>query len=59
MQGLSQVKLAARAGLSNSHVSRIESGQRRHPSPDVTRRLAIALGVPMAAILTNPEAVVS
>ncbi|WP_329426873.1 helix-turn-helix transcriptional regulator [Streptosporangium sp. NBC_01495] len=55
-QGFSQVKLASRAGLDNSYVSRIESGQRLHPAPDVTLRLAEALGVPMAALVADVEA---
>lgn len=47
--------LAKKAGLNHSYVSRLESGQRRYPAPRITKALADALGVPMAAILASPE----
>lgn len=53
--GDSQVVLATRAGLDHSYVSRLERGQRCYPAPRITKALADALGVPMAAILTSPE----
>jgi transcriptional regulator with XRE-family HTH domain len=53
-QGKSQVKLAALSGLDHSYLSRIESGQRCHPAPDVTLRIAKALDVEMAALLADP-----
>ncbi|MFI6477389.1 helix-turn-helix domain-containing protein [Nonomuraea sp. NPDC050663] len=56
-QGLSQVALARRAQLDNSYVCRLESGQRSRPAPIITRRLADALGVPVAAIIINPDSV--
>lgn len=54
-QGKSQVKLATQSDLDHSYVSRIESGQRCHPTPEITKRLAEALGVPMAALLAEPQ----
>ena len=56
-QGLSQVSLARKAGLDHSYLSRIERAQRCHPAPSVTKALAEALGVPMAAILADPQVV--
>lgn len=56
-QGFSQVSLAAAAGLDHSYLSRIERAQRCHPAPTVTKGLADALGVPMVAILADPQVV--
>src|SRR5918998_1192277 len=41
--GLTQEKLASRAGLSPDAVSRLERGQRKHPYPHTVRALADAL----------------
>ncbi len=49
--GLSVSALARRAGVSQPHLSNIESG-RRHASPAVARRLADALEVPLLALVT-------
>ena len=43
--GLSQTELSARADVPRTTVNRIETGTTQLPSPDVRRRLAIALGV--------------
>ena len=47
--GISQVSLAARARITPPFLSQIEHGQRQ-PSPEVLRRLATELGVPLDAI---------
>lgn len=47
--GISQVSLAARAGITPPFLSQIEHGARQ-PSPDVLRRLALGLGEPLDAI---------
>ena len=52
--GLSITALAALAGVSQPHLSNVESG-RRQASPAVVRRLAIALAVPVVALLTDPD----
>lgn len=54
-QGVSQVELAERSGLNHSYISRLERGQRCHPAPGITKKLAEALGVPMAGILAAPD----
>ena len=46
---LSQLELACEAGVSARHVSFLESGRAR-PSPDMIRRLAAALDVPLAGV---------
>src|SRR5918998_495104 len=43
--GLTQEKLASRAGLSSDAVSRLERGQRKHPYPHTVRALANALNL--------------
>lgn len=57
-QGKSQVTLAREAQLDHSYVSRLEAGQRCHPAPGVLKQLAEALGVPMTALLVDPEVLV-
>jgi len=52
--GLSITALAARAGVSQPHLSNLESG-RRQASPAMVRRLARALAVPVVALLGAPE----
>lgn len=44
-KGLSQRDLAEKAGVSNGEISRIESGERKNPSPNVLMALATILGV--------------
>lgn len=43
--GLSMIKLSERAGLSQTYVSRIESGSRPHPSERAVGALADALAL--------------
>jgi len=51
--GLSVSALAAVAGISQPHLSNIETGRRR-ASPEVALRLARALKVPLLALLSDP-----
>ena len=44
-RNLSQRQLAELAGISNTEVWRLETGERRKPSPDVLKALAPHLGV--------------
>lgn len=44
-KGLSQRELADKSGISNSEISRIESGERQLSSPAVLKSLAFALNV--------------
>jgi transcriptional regulator with XRE-family HTH domain len=50
-QDLTQEQLARRAGLSQPHISEIESGVRAHPTGVVIKKLARALGVPVGELL--------
>jgi transcriptional regulator with XRE-family HTH domain len=47
--GIPQHELAARAGISRSHMNKIEQGVEQ-PSPATVRKIADALGVPLEAI---------
>lgn len=42
---ISQRELADKSGISNAEISRIETGERQKPSPDILRKLAPHLGV--------------
>ncbi|HEX9061806.1 MAG TPA: helix-turn-helix transcriptional regulator [Clostridia bacterium] len=44
-KGMSQRQLAERAGISNTEVWRIESGERKNPSPPILKVLSPHLGV--------------
>ncbi len=48
-QGLTTTALAAKVGISGTHMSRIERNE-RFGSPDVRRRIAAALGVDIAEL---------
>lgn len=48
--GWKGTKFAHAAGISHPHLFNIESGKKK-PSPDVIRRIADTLGVPLAAIV--------
>jgi XRE family transcriptional regulator of biofilm formation len=50
-RGLSQATLAVLARISQAYLSRLEAGIQRNPSIAVLKRLAKALGVPVAALL--------
>jgi len=51
-RGLSKKELAQKAGISPMSVTYYEAGKRR-PSVEVTRRLALALGISMSDLLTT------
>ena len=51
--GLSVSALASQVGISQPHLSNIERGRRR-ASPEVSQRLAVALRVPLLALLADP-----
>ena len=51
---LTQAELAAKAGITQTHLSRIERGEIQ-PRPATIRRLAEALGVRPADLMPPPE----
>lgn len=53
-KGLSQERLAVDAGVDRTWVSQLERGN-GNTSIDVLDRLAAALGVPLAALLVEPD----
>jgi transcriptional regulator with XRE-family HTH domain len=50
-RGLSQAAFAQSARISQAYLSRLESGIQTNPSVAVLKRLAKALGVPVARLL--------
>lgn len=50
-KGLTQERLARRAGVTKFYISQLETGLRQNPSLPVLRRLAKALGVPVTELL--------
>lgn len=52
--GLNQAELASRLSMSQSSVSKIESGERRASVPDVYA-ICTALGVPFATVMSRIE----
>ncbi len=55
-QGLTSVKLAKKAGISQAHLSRIERGLVRNPSPDIVERIENALGTQLSShVDSNPD----
>lgn len=54
-QGWNQSKLAAAVGISGAYLNNIEAG-RRSGSPEVTKKIAENLRVPLAAVLAAPRA---
>ena len=50
-KGLTQEELAFKAKVTPGYVAQLELGIRKNPSLDVVRRLARALGVPLADLL--------
>ena len=49
--GLIREQLAKKAKVTTAYVSMIEAAKRKNPSPDVLRKLAKALGVPVTELL--------
>jgi transcriptional regulator with XRE-family HTH domain len=50
-RGMTQRTLAKRAQVTPGYIAQLETGLKRNPSLPVLRRLAKALGVPVAALL--------
>lgn len=50
MAGLSQAELARRSGLSQSHISELERGD-KEARPGTVKKLADALAVPLPALM--------
>lgn len=50
---ISQRELADKAGISNAEISRIETGDRLKPSPNVLRAIAPILGVPYEELMVK------
>jgi len=50
-KGLTQEQLAKRAKVSRGYLADLEAGHRKNPSVAALRRLAKALGVPVAELL--------
>lgn len=55
LAGYSQAELSRRSGVSQGHISGIESGDKA-ASPSMILKLADALGAPIAALITEPSA---
>ena len=49
-RGLTQVELAEKAGVSEVTVVRLERGRGKRPYPGTRRKIAAALGVPIADV---------
>lgn len=52
--GLSQAALGRAANVSQGHISQLEAGI-KEPRPEMVRRLASTLGVPVAALVVRSE----
>ena len=52
-KSISQRQLAELSGISNAEISRIETGERQKPSPDVLRKLAPHLEVPYESLMQS------
>ena len=50
-KGLSQAEVAKKAEVTDAYIAQLETGKRNNPSLDVLKRLARALGVPVAELL--------
>lgn len=50
--GLTQDELAAKSGLSQTQISKLESGEIRNPGMRTLRKLADALGVSLGAVIS-------
>ena len=58
LAGYSQAELARQSGVSQGHISEIESGDKK-ASPKTIKALAEALRVPMPALLSDPSQAVA
>jgi len=50
--GFSQAALGRAANVSQGHISQLEAGE-KEPRPEMVRRLAEALGIPIAALVVD------
>ena len=50
-KGLSQKALAEQVGVTDAYITMLESGKRKNPSLDILKKIAKALGVPVAELL--------
>jgi len=50
-KGWTQMRLAARAKVTQTYIAKLESGDKKNPSIAVLQRLAKALGVPVTELL--------
>ena len=50
-KGLSQLDLAKRAKVSQGYLSDLEAGEKKNPGIETLRKIAKALGVPVAELL--------
>jgi transcriptional regulator with XRE-family HTH domain len=50
-KGMRRIDLAKATKLTPAYITQLETGQRKNPSLDVLKRLAKALGVPVAQLL--------
>ena len=50
-RNMTQEELAEKAGISSRYLRALESGQKNNPSASLLCRLALALGVPMDALM--------
>lgn len=53
--GLTQGQLSLKTGISQAHLSRLLSGQRRNVKVSTVQKLAAALGVDVAELIPQPE----
>ena len=51
-QGMTQVELAAKTGLTQAYLAQLESAVRTNPSLDVLKRIAKALKVDVGKLIT-------
>jgi transcriptional regulator with XRE-family HTH domain len=50
-KGLSQLELAKRSKVPQGYLSELEAGRKRNPGIETLRKIAKALGVPVAELL--------
>jgi transcriptional regulator with XRE-family HTH domain len=50
-RGFSQLQLAKRADVAQAYISEMEAGGKKNPGIETLRKLAKALGVPVAELL--------
>jgi transcriptional regulator with XRE-family HTH domain len=55
LAGLSQAGLSRATGISQGYISGIEAGD-KHATPEMLKKLADGIGVPIAALITDPTA---